>query len=402
MYEVTCFHCTNQVEISPDASLCPECGEDLQHLLATDAVVHYFQTLARELSAQGQLTTALAEAERGLTFAPASELRLLAAILAKQLGRPDRMRQHVAAIPVDDSLRGEAEWLLRSHQDPQRALREAQRATQPNVKQVDSTPASTFLDDLLGRNQESPAVSTSAGPTILALTLAAAALALVVASWWWIGPGALPDPTAATGEEAGVVPTGVAPTPAPARAEPAVIELTRAPTAAATRSLLPTPTPVPAPTLPNDVVNAPGGQAPPQEVASAGPRPVLVIESNLFDLAALLRAAGEPGLAALPVEARLVGDTLVLQGFVQLDLQRRTLIQVAGRAPGVRQVNAVDVLVRPAPTYIVQEGDTLWSIVYNIYGNVDRLDEFAAANRELLPSPDALAPGLELIVLPVQ
>ena len=96
------------------------------------------------------------------------------------------------------------------------------------------------------------------------------------------------------------------------------------------------------------------------------------------------------------------GDTLVLQGFVQLDLQRRRLIELAGAVPGVREVNAVDLLVRPAPTYVVQEGDTLWSIVFNIYGNVDRLDEFVAANRDVLPSPDALAPGVVLKVLPVQ
>lgn len=50
----------------------------------------------------------------------------------------------------------------------------------------------------------------------------------------------------------------------------------------------------------------------------------------------------------------------------------------------------------------VQDGDTLWSVVFNIYGNVERLDEFAAYNRNVLPSPDALAPGMELRTLPVQ
>jgi nucleoid-associated protein YgaU len=51
---------------------------------------------------------------------------------------------------------------------------------------------------------------------------------------------------------------------------------------------------------------------------------------------------------------------------------------------------------------VAEVGDTLWSIVYNIYGDVDRLDEFAAHNRDVLPSPDAIAPGMELRVLPVQ
>jgi nucleoid-associated protein YgaU len=78
------------------------------------------------------------------------------------------------------------------------------------------------------------------------------------------------------------------------------------------------------------------------------------------------------------------------------------LIEIARAVPGIAEVNTVNLLLRPMPTYIVQEGDTLWSIVFNIYGNVDRLDEFAALNRDVLPSPDALAPGMELQVLPIQ
>ncbi len=359
-----------------------------------------FRRAADAFSAQGQLTTALAEAERGLTFTASSELRLLAAILAKQLGHPDRMRRHVAAIPVDDSLRGEAEWLLRSYQDPQRAMREAQRATQAPRKPGPHTPtpASTFLDDLLGRKQDTLPARRSAVSVVLSVTVVMIAMALVVASWWWIGPGALPQDRAGRGEEAGIAPPAtevLAPDTAVAPASSSE--------AVATPSLLPAPTPPQAPTaLPNTLVAAPPSQDAAAEVASAGLRPVMVIESDTFDLPRYLRGAGEADLAGLPVEARMVGDTLVLQGFVQLDLQRRRLIQLLQTAPGVRQVNAVDLLVRPQPTYVVQEGDTLWSIVYNIYGNVDRLDEFAAANGDILPSPDALAPGLVLNVLPSQ
>jgi nucleoid-associated protein YgaU len=78
------------------------------------------------------------------------------------------------------------------------------------------------------------------------------------------------------------------------------------------------------------------------------------------------------------------------------------LLEIAQAIPGVLEVNAVNLLLRPLPTYTVQVGDTLWSIVYNIYGDVERLDEFAAHNRDVLPAPDALAPGIELKVLPVQ
>ncbi len=71
---------------------------------------------AADLSAQGDVAAALAEVQRGLAYQPSSELHLLAAILCKRSKRPDEMRHHVAAIPVDDVLRGEAEWLLRSSQ----------------------------------------------------------------------------------------------------------------------------------------------------------------------------------------------------------------------------------------------------------------------------------------------
>ena len=59
-------------------------------------------------------------------------------------------------------------------------------------------------------------------------------------------------------------------------------------------------------------------------------------------------------------------------------------------------VNAL--LLRPLPTYTVQEGDTLWNIVYNIYGNVDRVEEFIEYNLDVLPSPDALPVGTVLKV----
>jgi hypothetical protein len=91
-----------------------------------------------------------------------------------------------------------------------------------------------------------------------------------------------------------------------------------------------------------------------------------------------------------------------LEGFVHLDAQRRQLIEIAGAIPGVSKVNGVNLLLRPLPTYVVQQGDTLWSIVYAIYGNVDRIEDFAVYNHDVLPSPDALAPGLELKVLPIQ
>ena len=53
---------------------------------------------------------------------------MLGAILAQRIGDFEQMRLHVAAVPVDDVLRNEAEWLLRSHQSRQRDQREATKS----------------------------------------------------------------------------------------------------------------------------------------------------------------------------------------------------------------------------------------------------------------------------------
>jgi hypothetical protein len=407
MQVVTCFQCASQAQIAPNAYHCPFCGEDLQHLLLPETVVDFFQASAYALSERGELGAALAEAERGLTYVDNSELHLLAAILSKQLGRHDRMRQHVAAIPVDDSLRSEAEWLLRSHQDRTRALHEAARqprSQSPTPLPILSAPGTTFLEELLGG--AAPAAATNQrtyGQAVASVAIVVVAVILVAASWWWIGPGTLTgnrwlggelssaDGTAATSTQPAVQPA--TPSQAVSTDTPAVQVVNDIPTAV----VLPTATPTSA--VPANLVQV-AAQTP--EVADSNPRRVMVVETNIFDLRRYLNDQGYPELAALAIDARLQGDVLVLQGIVHLDIQRRDLLEITAAIPGVREINAVDLLLRPQPTYVVQEGDTLWSIVYNIYGDVEMLDEFAAYNQAILPSPDALAQGLELKVLPVQ
>jgi hypothetical protein len=407
MQVVTCFQCASQAQIAPNAYLCPFCGEDLQHLLLPETVVEFFQASAYALSERGEIGAALAEAERGLTYVDNSELHLLAAILSKQLGRYDRMRQHVAAISVDDSLRGEGEWLLRSHQDRERALQEAARQPRsqlPTPLPVLSTPGTTFLEELLGGT--APAATTNQrthGQAVASVAIVVVALTLVTASWWWIGPGTLVGSRWLGGELSSADGSGTTPTqPAVQPATPVQASLTATP-AAQTVNELPTaivlPTATPTPAVPANLVQV-AAQTP--EVADANPKRVIVVETNIFDLKRYLNNQGYPELAELAIDARLHGDVLVLQGIVHLDVQRRDLLEITAAIPGVHEVNAIDLLLRPLPTYVVQEGDTLWSIVYNIYGDVEMLDEFAAYNQAILPSPDALAQGIELKVLPIQ
>lgn len=432
MHEVICFHCANAVAITPDTTTCSVCGEDLQHLLPPDATIDYFRERALGLSADGEGVAALAEVERGLTFAESSDLHLLAAILAEKLERFDQMRRHVAAIPVDDTLRGEAEWLLRAHQDRQRAQRETARQTgtaRGKVSAPSAQPAaqssSAMLDDLLGRTEDDVAAQRRTIWSALAsVALVAAAGAVVVTSWWWFGPGALPaemergvtaddlplrdavEADAAAGivetPQPVVVPTDALTAEVDAEVEAEAGAATETPVA---NLLLPTPTPTPLPTsvataeVPPDLVLVPT-ESP--ELVDASVRSVVVIPTQIFDLDTFLRDAGRPDLADLNVEAQLQDGELILQGVVNWDIQRRELIGLLEAVPGVTRVDTVDLLLRPLPTYTVQEGDTLWTIVSNIYGNVDRLDEFYRYNLDVLPGQDALAPGMELKVLPIQ
>jgi nucleoid-associated protein YgaU len=403
MQAVTCFQCGRSSLIAPNGCVCQHCGEDLQHLLLPETVAQFFQTRAHDSSERGELGAALAETERGLTYADSSELHLLAAILAKQLGRYDRMRQHVAAIAVDDSLRSEAEWLLRSHQDRERALYEAARHARSGPVPASAArhdPADSFLDDLLGGQPSAEEVTKRRyGQMVASVAILVIAGIMVTVGWWWFGPGALGGAQSAENRanpDPALLPVG-AMTQAPVAAEQAEVVETATPTRDAVSTTAPTVTASPA--VPANLVQS-AEETP--EIADANPSRVVVVESSIFDIRAYLRQGGYAELAELAIDARLQEETLVLQGFVHLDVQRRQLIDIAQAIPGVAEVEAVDLLLRPLPTYVVEVGDTLWSIVFNIYGNVDRLDEFADYNRGVLPSPDAIAPGMVLQVLPVQ
>lgn len=396
MQKVTCFHCGSAVRISPDKSLCPECGEDLQHLLDPDFVASYFHHRARELADQGDATAALAQIERGLTYAASAELHLLAAILAQQIGRYDLMRHHVAAIAVDDTLRPEAEWLLRSHQARQRGLRGQPQPAGP------LEGAQALLDDLLGRNQAAAAPATRPLQALWPALAVMAILGLAAVAYMAFGGADRLPQTADMSRPR--------PSATPVQQDAAAGRAGTAQPPPATLDLLPTPTPspeipsddipnddIPNDDIPNDVV-----QGPAAALADSSPRPVVIIEADNFDLAGYLRQTGHPELAELGVDALLQGTTLLLRGVVQLDQQRRQLLDAVATAPGVTKVNAVDLLLRPLPTYVVQEGDTLWSILYNIYGNADRMQELIDLNRDVMPSPELLSPGMELKIPPLQ
>jgi nucleoid-associated protein YgaU len=181
-------------------------------------------------------------------------------------------------------------------------------------------------------------------------------------------------------------------TPTPLLTPPFANEPASATEAVAPAGILPTPTPTP--DLPSDLVQPPTTAEP-----LAASTPVVPGGEAPFDLRSYLSQTNRPELAELEVSAILQGTTLKLRGIVSLFDQREALIQLAQRVPEVTTVDGVDLLIRLPESYTVQEGDSLWLISYKLYGE-DRVAELYAANRDTLPSPEALRVGQTLKVPP--
>lgn len=376
MVEVTCFHCGHVAHISPDVERCAVCSADLRHLITPEIASHYFYDRAAQMAAGGEVTLALLEVERGLAYYPTSELYLLGAILAQRLGDAGQVRRHVAAIPVDDVLRPEAEWLLRSQQANLRSRREMQKGViAPDAES--SSPRSWQAG--AGRAGYRPERPTAVRVNPFLYGAVALALVLLVL-WFTVEPLAeivwsiLPAGQSGLVQTTPTVAAPPEPPPAGEGQEPAVT------------------TPTPTPEIPSDLVQS----ATPEPQAAQTP---LDASAGVFDLAGFLRQTNRPELAELEVSATLREGTLKLQGVVGLFDQRASLVELAERAPGVAQVDAVDLLVRLPDTYTVQAGDSLWLISYKLYGG-NRVDDLYNANRDVLASPEALQAGQTLRVPP--
>lgn len=399
MHEVICTHCGQDVHISPDAPRCSICGHDLHTLIPDHVAASYFYRRAADLAGRGDTASALAEAERGLGFVESSELRLLAAILSKRMGDLDTMRVHVAALPVDDRLRQEAEWLIRaqpsSRPDDMRArsgaVWSAEIEPEPDIEPTTPSPLEGTYNALPPVLPPEPiaakSLSRSAVWTQRLWGLVALVLVVVAGAMGWAllsgGPDtllALLPGMASPREETQPVGPLQPVTPIPLQ--------------------LPTPTlqsaPSPSATVPADLVEAPASDA----LAAISPAPG--IQTAAFDLDAILSGAGRDDLAALALNADLRGTTVRVSGVLTNTADRILIIDLAGAVAGVEEVNAVELLVRVPPTYTVRVGDSLWQIVERFYGSdATRVAEIFELNRDVLPSAQALQVGMVLRLPPI-
>jgi nucleoid-associated protein YgaU len=390
MLKVTCFHCGHNVEISPDSERCPVCGANLRRFIAGEQASRYFYNRAADISSKGDLAAALKEVQRGLAYQPSSELHLLAAILCKRSKRPDEMRHHVAAIPVDDVLRGEAEWLLRSHQT--RWNKKARRG--PVAAENSPTRLDEVQPTARGRRTHGGLWATA---TFLAL--------IGVGTWFfwpelspWVmamlnGGGAVPavaEPAPAP-PELPAVPTGDPASPTESAGVPtATMTGEPAPATATTAAPATVPTPTDVPSTMADTEGAP-------EIANSdASSPAKTTNTRNFNLAEYLIEAGRRDLADYQVAARFEGAVLILEGWVPMAVDREELELLAKAVPGVEEVVMVNVKVRPPATYTVQSGDTLWGIAAKIYGSANKVAEMRELNGAAIGPNDLLSEGLVL------
>jgi len=356
------------------------------------------------MAAGSQLLPALQEIDRGLRYQPSSELRLLGAILSKRIGDFEQMRYHVAAIPVDDVLRPEGEWLLRSHQMRQRELREASKA--PGSGRAEALVA--VEDDIpYAIQQVQPKLASKSAPTASQRRLGYSAtfvllLLVVVGGSVLLARNSHLLTSLFSGERETALPatnTESASSPTdfvePARQPSQEATVAAAPQVAET----PTPTPTLAPNVPDNVVQ--GNTDTPEEIAASTPGTVIGISAaQPFDLQTYLIQLNRADLAQLEVSATFQGTILALEGFVPTFEARQALIALAQTAPGATSVTAVGLLLRLPDMYVVQEGDTLWDITYRLYGDMEMMPVLVDANRAVMPSPGELSVGMKLKVPP--
>ena len=407
--QVTCFRCGSVVDITPSSTLCSQCNANLESLITPLDRARELYQQAASLALEEKHLAALETIQHGLALADTSELHLLAALIHQKLGQFDQMRRHVAAIPVDDALRKEGEWLLRSHQASQRAARERQKQ-RPAMRRPGA-----YADELYtfpGPDEELPRLPR---PKRSPLRWAAPLLVLLlVALAAWRGPGVLlADITGLAGQIQGLVqgeeqdtaqaPAGPEAAPQEASSEPS------GPASAASNdagntpsesppSQQPTATPVPTATPPVDIVQETGAGEP---VASGDPADAVsaaTAEAEAFDLAGYLTQAERPDLARFDIQAQRDGSQLILDGTVPFAANRREIIDLARAIPGVEVVDAINLRVRLPDTYTLQEGDTLWTVAEALYGDGGRWEELYQANLDVIPDPSLVAPGTVISV----
>ena len=423
---LACPECGAPVEVTPSFTNCPACNANVASHYTPAEMTRTIYHRALEHYSMGNEVAALEGIDQGISLLEAPELHLLAALIYRKRGEFKEMREHVAAIPADDILRSEGEWLLRSHQEQLQLGRreEARRRDRAKSTQLAVGKASRqFSTEYYPAPLDKKQVATKAVAKIRRNRLPWAipiALVLLVVIFLSRGMGdtlqtalrqlpAIPDrftsifasftrdePAAVSGtEEEPATGQQVSTT---TQVNAAAIE--DAPTPVQASAAPPTPEALPT-SEPTQAVPTPA----PTESASPDVAATIIATARLqsFDLTAFLNEQDRADLAALAIQATWAPEAppgeLILQGTVSMTSVQTELLELAAAIEGVTSIDSSGLEVHLPATYTVRAGENLRHIALRLYGDQDRWTEIYEANRDLVgDDPNNLWVGLLLTI----
>ncbi len=416
---LACPECGAPVEVTPSFANCPACDANVASYYTPAEMTRTIYHRALEHYSMGNEVAALEGIDQGITLLEAPELHLLAALIYRKRGEFKEMREHVAAIPADDILRSEGEWLLRSHQEQLQLGRreEARRrgrtkGTQLAVGKASRQFSTEYYPAPLDKKQVAAKGAAKARRSRLPWAIPFAALLLVII-FLSRGSGdslltALQQLRTIPAEFKSVYSSFTRDEPAAVSGEdqePATdsqfsAAAVDAPAPETSTAAAPTPTtlPTPEPT-----------QSPPTPAATASASPdvaatiVAAARVQSFDLTTFLNEQDRTDLAALPIQATWAQGAppgeLVLLGTVTMTSVQTELLELAAEIEGVTSINSSGLEVVLPETYTVRAGENLRHIALRLYGDQDRWTEIYEANRDLVgDDPNNLWVGLSLTI----
>ena len=417
---LACPECGAPVDVTSSFSNCPACDANVASHYTPAEMTRTVYHRALEHYSMGNEVAALEGIDQGISLLEAPELHLLAALIYRKRGEFKEMREHVSAIPADDILRSEGEWLLRSHQEQLQLGRreEARRrgrakGTQLAVGKASRQFSTEYYPAPLNKKQVAKKGAFNMRRNRLPWAIPIAA-ALLVVIFFSRGSGdslltalrqlrTIPDqltsfyssftrdePPVATGADDGPE-TG-------SQFSAAAIENTPTPEMSSAAPSTPTtlPTPEPTQSLPTPAAT---NSASPDMVATI----IAAARVQSFDLTTFLYEQNRLDLAALGIQASWAPGAppgeLIVQGTVTMTSVQIELLGLVAEIEGVTSIDHSGLEVDLPENYLVREGENLRHIALRLYGDSDRWTEIYDANKDLIgEDPNNLWVGLSLTV----
>ena len=421
---LACPECGAPVEVTPSFANCPACDANVASYYTPAEMTRTIYHRALEHYSMGNDVAALEGIDQGITLLEAPELHLLAALIYRKRGEFKEMREHVAAIPADDILRSEGEWLLRSHQEQLQLGRreEARRRGRAKGTQLAVGKASRqFSTEYYPAPLEKKQVATKGAAKVrrsrLPWAIPFAALLLVIIflasgtgdtlsrdmlltplQWLRAIPAQLNSVYASFTRDEPAAVSGTVEEPETESQFSAAAVDTPAPETSPTAAPTPTALPTAEPT-----------QSPPTPAATEGASPdvaatiVAAARVQSFDLTTFLNEQERSDLAALAIQATWAQGAppgeLVLLGTVTMTSVQTELLELAAEIEGATSIDSSGLEVILPETYTVRAGENLRHIALRLYGDQDRWTEIYEANRDLVgDDPNNLWVGLSLTI----